>query len=326
MAATEEERFRNWIPHGFDYLDPSETALRLQLSSAMRAVFAAAGYLEVVPPAFDFAATFELTERHGISAPAFRTRGGEGQMLAPRADLTVQVIKAVASGRLAAASWPAQFCYLQSVYHDEHWGLGRRRELFQAGVEWIGENQAAPLRSILQLARRCLAEVGDDLRIIYGDARFPGLLLEESPPASRAALAFAFYAKDTAELRRICSRHSIEAGLAALLCETPLCFGGPEALQHLDRLTVGRPNLTAVLDEARDLENVVFDFSLVRTLSYYTGPVFEGYVTGSKERILSGGVYDSLYREFAGIDRNACGFAIELGALAQSMAYKGVIR
>jgi ATP phosphoribosyltransferase regulatory subunit HisZ len=318
MAFRGQERYRSWIPHGFDYLDARETERRLAAASRVRGLFAAAGFREITPPSLDFAPTFSAIARAGHPLPGFELRGREGELLAVRSDLTVQVIKAAASGRLGREE-PGRYSYIQPVFQDRAWGSGHSRETYQAGVELIGP-ASGRVGAMLALARECFAAADQKLSILYGDARFVEILLRELPEAARAEASLALYNKDTAELRRLLEAHAVAADLAVLLAETPLLFGDKAVLDKLLRLTAGRTELVAILEEARAVDDVIYDFSLVRELSYYSGPVFEGYLSGGHEKALTGGVYDGLYREFAGVDRPACGFALDLSLLARALA------
>ncbi len=312
-----QERFRSWIPHGFDYLTPAGTEKQLLLKDRVRKQFRAAGYAEITPPAIDFAPTFSLTARSDSPSPVFSMRAGEGELLAVRSDLTVQVIKAVANRRLGEG-FPVRFSYIQPVFQDRPWGSGHKREFLQAGVELIGEHGDNRVGELLDLARRCLEFCKEKPRILYGDARFVGRLLELAPEASRSELSLAFYNKDSANIAAICKARGVDAEVARIAAEVPLTFGGPEAMERLLDICRHRPRLLEILEEGRRHADVIYDFSLVRELSYYTGPVFEAYLPGSGEQIFTGGVYDDLYAEFGGEHRTACGFALNLSILVDN--------
>ena len=68
------------------------------------------------------------------------------------------------------------------------------------------------------------------------------------------------------------------------------------------------------LNELGCLENVTIDLGKVAHLDYYTGIIFEGYVSGVGTSILSGGRYDCLLKKF-GRDLPACGFSVKLDPL-----------
>ena len=313
------ERFRSWIPHGFDFLSPAETRIQLNLKDQVRRKFEDAGYQEIVPPMFDFARTFSLTARGAAHSPVFEVRAGDGEMLAVRSDLTVQVIKAVANRRLKQ-DFPARYSYIQPVFQDRPWGSGHSREILQAGVELLGEAGPQRFREILDLARECLRACGGEARILYGDVRFLEHLFQMVPNRARADLSLAFHNKDTAGIRRISDEAGLNADLTRILTEVPLTFGGADAMRQLRQICGSQPRLLEILAEAAGHTDVIFDVSLVRELSYYTGPVFEAYIAGSNETVFTGGVYDDLYAEFSGESRPACGFALNLSILVELAA------
>ena len=310
----QSDKFRSWIPQGFDYFSPDATERLLALQERLRHVFHRAGHREVTPPTFDYSRTFRLTTRDSAGRALFETRDVDGENLAVRSDLTVQVIKAAANGRFGG-DFPLQLSYVQSVFHDHPQGSGRRREVIQAGVESIGQGPPNRVADLLSLARLCLAALGREAHILYGDARFLNRLLEKVPAPVRTQFSAALYSKDSAGLRELCRASALPVDLADVFSELPLTFGGKEALARLKELCAGQVDLIPILDEARTHDDVVYDFSMVRELSYYSGPVFEAYVAGETERLLSGGVYDDLFAEFGQTNQPACGFAVNLSLL-----------
>ena len=310
----QSDKFRSWIPQGFDYLSPEATERLLALQERVRHVFRRAGYSEVTPPSFDYSRTFRLTTRDTARRALFETRDVDGENLAVRSDLTVQVIKAAANGRFGSA-FPLRLCYVQPVFQDHPHGSGRRREVVQAGVEEVGQGAPGRVTELLALARTSLSTLGREARILFGDARFLNRLLQRVPSHARAEFSAALYSKDTTGLLVLCQATGLTPGQTALFCELPLVFGGAEALARLQKLCANEKDLLAILEEARAHEDVVYDFSMVRELSYYSGPVFEAYVAGETEPLLSGGVYDDLFQQFGQTPRPACGFAVNLSLL-----------
>ncbi len=306
-------KFKSWIPPGFDFFPPAETNRLLGLQHQFRGLFKEADFQEIIPPMLDYAPTFQLTTRTSTRGPIFTTRDSDGEELSVRSDLTVQVIKAAAHSRLGAL--PLRVCYLQSVFQDRPWGSGHRREIMQAGVEIVG-NEPDRFNGILNLARRCLETAGYSPRILYGDVRFLEALFRMAPPGEKTELSAAFHNKDRERIRKICERAGVQGRVRDLFMEVPLTFGGTEALARLRALCLGFPDLTEYLGEAAGRSNVIYDFSLVRELSYYSGPVFEAYVPETKHTVLTGGVYDDLFEQFGDRPAEACGFAFNLSVLA----------
>ena len=310
------ENYRNWLPHGFDVLTPDETSTFNRITETIRSTFAGAGFREILLPGFDYAKTFQITTRSGGKL-LFETRDQDGAGLSVRSDLTVQVIKTVAAGRFGPAD--QKLSYIQPVFQDRSWGSGHRRETYQAGVEMIGFAGTSRFEDLLELSRNTLKALGHTPRILYGDARFLEALFQNIPDRIRAPLAEAFHRKDTFWIQEMVGEAGLDRGLQNLLSRVPLIIGGAEALEELRSLCPDRDDLLAILDYAATIPDVVYDFSLVQELSYYTGPVFEGYIPETRERILSGGIYDALYREFSpdsGPGKVAAGFALDVSELA----------
>lgn len=330
-----QQRHRSWLPHGFNFLNSQYTRERVSLEKHIRKIIEQASYKEVTPPSFDFAATFQLTTRNAKHNPIFQLRAREGEDLAVRSDLTVQIIKAIANGRLGGylEHETLRFFYLQAVFHDYAWGSAHQREILQAGVELVNDkvDNRGRVCEILNLAGKCLASLPNlEPRILYGDIRVQEQLFRRVPKRIRAELSLSFHNKDVARIQALCQQAKMDPYYTKLLTGIPLLFGKKEVLLKLKKLCVDNPRLCALFDEAATIDNainsdLIFDFSLVRELSYYTGPVFEAYIDGSNEKIFTGGVYDKLFAEFADDEKDctACGFAINLSLLVEHQIEKG---
>lgn len=73
-------------------------------------------------------------------------------------------------------------------------------------------------------------------------------------------------------------------------------------------------NLAAIMDSVKGIStsqfHIVFDPTLVRGMSYYTGTIFEIHVEGFPGSVGGGGRYDQMIGKFTGMDTPACGFSI----------------
>lgn len=296
-----EERFKSWIPFGFEFLGPSDAEALLNTQHRIRREFKNRAYQEVIPPALDFEATFRLA--HGPMDDSFQTRDRMGEALALRSDLTVQVIKAAASGAFGPSG---SFSYLQSVFVDHPFGSGRPRQTMQAGVEFVG-SRANRLQELIDLSA-CIVPAA---RLLYGDMRF----LRQLVPASEPAILRFIDRKDQAGLAELLKTSNLPPGAARILLELPFMSGA--TLADYRALCKAEAGLLAVLDEAPTSARLVYDFGLVRDLAYYTGPVFQGYIDGEHEPVLSGGVYDDLFERFSGKRCEAAGMAFNVSVLAR---------
>lgn len=301
------------VPHGIEYLSIEKTERVNRLREAVSSVFRGDGFQEIIPPLIDYASTFQLADRsHG--GDNFEFRDSVGEHLALRSDLTVQTLKAALTGRLGH-ELPARFFYVQRVLKDCRPGSGQNREILQAGVEWIGYGGEDRFDRLYELACRTLDRLSRPYGFLYGDARFVEILLSFVPGMDRAELADTLYYKDTGRLTELLDRLEIHGERRDLLLESPLLVGGADVIDELRRLCRGFPSLLAIIDQAPEHSELIYDFALVRQLSYYSGPVLEAYLQQSNRRILSGGFYDGLSARFTTQPVPAAGFAVNLNEL-----------
>lgn len=73
-----------------------------------------------------------------------------------------------------------------------------------------------------------------------------------------------------------------------------------------------------------DKGSIVFDPTLVRGMSYYTGPIFEAGLDSYGLSIAGGGRYDKMIGRFSGIDTPACGFSIGFERIIAIMKDNGI--
>ncbi len=307
----------SWIPHGFDYYPPHRTRTIRQISETILNSFHMAGYQEIRLPTFDYATTFRSAGNRSLSGQLFELRDTDGELLTIRPDLTVQVIKGAATGHFGE-EYPLRVCYFQPVFRDIRWGSGRRREILQAGVELIGADSSAGFSEILELALKLLERLKISHSLVYSDTRFLNYLLQLLPDSMGEDYSFAFVNRDSRMIEELLRPSTLSTGNRSLLINTPLTFGAEDALQRMRELAAEHSFLLSLLDEAARIKNVVYDFSMAADLHYYTGPVFEVYTHRSNEKIVSGGVYNSLYSYFSRADsKNACGFAFNLSHVSE---------
>ena len=73
-------------------------------------------------------------------------------------------------------------------------------------------------------------------------------------------------------------------------------------------------NLAAIMDSVNSIAtsqfDIIFDPTLVRGMSYYTGTIYEIQVDGFPGSLGGGGRYDKMIGKFTGMETPACGFSI----------------
>jgi ATP phosphoribosyltransferase regulatory subunit len=285
------------------------------------------GYEEVIPPTFEYEEVFTRGAGPDLASRLVRFVDRDGRIVALRADFTSSIAR-LAATKLAEAPLPLRLSYAGKVYRQEAEGGGRRRELFQQGVELIGDDSPESDVEVIRLALDVLRGLGvTDFQINLGDVQFVKPLLSGLPEAAADELRNAIDRKDRAALAGAARSWGAPAAVARALVELPELIGRGEVLPRARSLAPGAAALDAI-DRLRTIdslltpaerEHVVYDLGEIRGLGYYTGIQFEVFVAGIGRAVGFGGRYDALLALY-GVDRPAVGLALETDTLAELLA------
>lgn len=319
----------------------TDAALRESLRARLLHSFHQWGYSDVLPPAFEYAETFDSRANPVLREELYRFVDRDGSLLALRADMTIPVARLVAT-RLHDAPMPQRFCYAGSIYRYGDTRAGQQREFWQAGVELIGEAAPAADAEILVLALAALRDAGigqagidnagvghagiGDIRLAVGHLGFfDALMAELSLSASgKDALFEAVDGRSDGALHKFLQGTNLTAEQRAVVAALPSLSGTDydEILDRAQSLCLSDAMRTAIDAMRAILAHVSFygddgarslyvDLSEIHNLGYYTGLTFEALTVGLGYPIASGGRYDSLIGTF-GSGQPAVGLAINL--------------
>ena len=342
------EKFRSNLPYGFTYYDNEFVTKKNKIEALLRKIFLENAFLEVALPILDFAQTFSLTSLNKISKQNFVFKGREGEVLALRSDLSVLLIKAIANGSFGKIKKQVikngegdkdnlqKFCYIQKIFQDHNWGSAHKRETLQAGAEIISstrflESPTKRTENLIALSLNCLTKIDEEfntnfrpqIKIIYGDLRIINNLFLELPKNLHIEMSQALHQKNISHIKNLCKYANINKNISNILEELPMLFGDFKILDEIKILAKNFPEIISIIDETKllNFKEIIYDFSLIHEISYYTSSVFEAYIPLTNLKIFSGGVYDNLYSEFSNsisIDNEnygASGFALDLSVI-----------
>ncbi|MBT9775284.1 histidine--tRNA ligase [Clostridium sp. MCC353] len=245
-----------------------------------------------------------------------------------RYDLTVPLCRYYSNN---AAQLPAPFKALQmgSVWRADRPQRGRFRQFVQCDIDILGDpTNLAEIELILATAT-LLGKIGfnqynyririNDRNILKGMAAYCGFPEED-------------YDKIFISLDKM-DKIGMD-GVAEEL--TGMGYDGDQVKKYLDLFssvtndangvrTLGNvlaevmepakaDNLAVIMDSVANVPSckfdIVFDPTLVRGMSYYTGTIFEIEVEGFPGSVGGGGRYDKMIGKFTGMETPACGFSI----------------
>ncbi len=323
-----------------DFL-PAQMRLRQHVLGLIRETYAAYGFDEIETPAIEHIEN--LTGKQGgeneklifkiLKRGRELERGLETGELSEeglRYDLTVPLARYYANNKNSLPS-PLKALQIGSVWRADKPQKGRFRQFTQCDIDIIGDGSImAEIELIAATARaltRIFSEVGiheftvllNDRRILKAMAACAGfseedfdevfiildkmdkiglegvkeaLLKSEYPPQAVEAYVslFSHFTPD------LTSTAFCKAACAGFLDEKV-----PEGLDSI------MESVSGMIDPKVRL---VFDPTLVRGMSYYTGTIFEIRLEGYPFSVAGGGRYDEMIGRFGGQNAPACGFSI----------------
>jgi histidyl-tRNA synthetase len=310
-----------------DFLAP-ELERREQLFGAIRGVFQRYGFEPLQTPAFERLDV--LLGKYGDEGDklVFKIlRRGEHEA-SGEADLALRYDMTVPLARVAAAygsqlAWPYKRYAMGPVWRADRPGKGRFREFAQCDLDTLGTTSPLADAEVLCAHHDAMTEAGIGEFTVALNSRhvLAGLLeaykispelgtgvltsldkLDKLPPAAVATeLAERGLAPELAgELVEMISAPDAADRIRAALKPSE------EGLAGLDEVDAVLELCAAQLPAGR----VVFTPSLVRGLSYYTGPIWEIRAPGGVGSLGGGGRYDHLIEALGGPDVPAVGSSI----------------
>ena len=290
------------IPSGTRDVLPDELRELRVITDAMRTVFDRFEYGEVSTPALEYEAV--LTRGDSAAAdPAYRLFDEHGNVLVLRSDMTIPIARVVAT-RYPSAPIPLRFSYIAHAYRAVRQHRLQPREILQAGIELVGAPGPSGTAEAVTVLCAALDAAGlKSYKVGLGDASLFGRVLEREgvPEGARVAILRELGSGDMVGLERELSG----VGASALL-DVARARGGVEIVPEGEPL---REVFELLSPDVAD--RVIFDLGLVRTLGYYTGPVFEVYDAAFGAPLGGGGRYDDLLGRF-GRSLPACGWALDV--------------
>ena len=242
-------------------------------------------------------------------------------MLALRSDMTIPIARVVAT-RLGEAEPPLRLCYFGHAYRAAERRTAELREFLQGGIELIGLPGAEGEAEVIALIEDALDRAGlRRHRVGVGDGTLFARLLDEAevPTEARDELVGLLSARDFVGLERRVEALGLSEATCERLVSIPSLRGGVEVLDAAGDAVDSLRELHELLAERGIADRVIFDLGLVRSLSYYTGPVFEVYDPAVGFALGGGGRYDDLIGRF-GRPLPACGVALDVGRVHLAQA------
>ncbi len=256
-----------------------------------------------------------------------------------RYDLTVPLSRYYSNN---SAQLPAPFKALQmgNVWRADRPQRGRFRQFMQCDIDILGDASCLAEIELMSATTTLLGKLGfSGFKVCFNDRR-----------VLKAMAAYSGFAeKDYDQVFIILDKMDKIGmeGVAAELSENGFAGDAVETYMGLFAELEQAPDALAYLEEKLDgvvaggaiagmktiIESVratascefslVFDPTLVRGMSYYTGSIFEIKMEELGGSVAGGGRYDEMIGKFTGMDTPACGFSIGFERIITILMEKG---
>ncbi len=317
-------------PTGARDLLPLDVAQKHWIEERLQQVFQRYGYHQIITSTLERLDTLMAggaIERRSVIS----LQGAEEEELGLRPELTASIARAAVT-RMAGVTHPQRLYYIANVFRrTQGSSYNRQQEFYQAGVELLGGGGGFADAEILLLVAECLQELGlaSGWRLILGEAGIARSLLSPFPPQLQATVRKAIASLDRVTLENLPLSDDLRSRALLLL---DLRGHPADVLQRVSSLDLDEAQIEAVhhlkslialLDECYPVANshfpLILDLSLVQTLDYYTGIVFEVVSDNSQSILGQGGRYDRLLGLYhpQGESSPGIGFALNIEQLQQ---------
>lgn len=323
-----------------DFL-PEDMRLRQHVLKLIRETYARYGFDEIETPAMEHIENlsgkiggenekliFKVMKRGRELEKGLQT--GEIADSGLRYDLTVPLARYYSNNRNVLPS-PLKALQIGNVWRADKPQKGRFRQFTQCDLDIIGDSSVMAeielIAATSKMLTRIFSEVGiseftvhiNDRRILKGMAAAAGfdpetfddvfIILDKMDKIGIDGVKESLLEKDYAP-------EAVEAYTAMFGKITPdlVCgrFCSETCGSCLDEQVPA--NMDTIMDTVSRMidpgVSLVFDPTLVRGMSYYTGTIFEVTIDGYNFSIAGGGRYDDMIGRFAGQSAPACGFSI----------------
>jgi len=308
-----EPKIKPRLPKGMRDFLPQEMLKREYVFSVVREVFHLYGFEPLQTPVLELTET--LMGKYGEDAEKLifnAQHPGGKEELSLRYDLTVPLARVVGQYQ-NEITLPFKRYQLSPVWRAERPQRGRYREFYQCDADIVGIKDMSADAEILGVIVTALKKLGfpqfsvkvNNRKLLTGMGQFSGVPDSQLGDLYRSIDKFDKIGADGVKGELL--ERGIDNEVIGRMMD--LIQSRQEGVENLDYLQSVMGDIPAAAEGIRELrelgehlsaayismENYEFDFTMVRGLGYYTGPIFETIITQPNlGSVTGGGRYDGL--------------------------------
>ncbi len=305
-------------PRGMRDFYPEDMVWRNRVFDAWRQASVSFGFQPYDACVVENLALLQRKSGEEVSEQIYHFEDKSGRKLALRPEMTPTLARMIAAkqGQLA---FPVKWFTVAQCFRYERMTRGRKREHYQWNMDIIGEESVSAEAELLAAVALALQNMGmptNGYRIHVNNRALLSEMLAASGIAGNhhAAVFLALDKRgkiEDTEIRDLLIKEGLDETAIAKTFDLL-------SVQTLEQAAARTQADSPAVKALRDLfelatiygiaDRLVFDISVIRGLSYYTGIVFEAFDTERKFRaIFGGGRYDSLLTAIGGQPTPAVG-------------------
>ena len=294
---------------------------------ALRELFSDYGYSPYRRSKFEEYDLYARNKDFLVSDNVITFTDTNGKLLALKPDVTLSIIK----NSKDDPEQTQKLFYNENVYRVSK-GTGSFREIMQIGLECFGNIDSDALCEVITLACRSLATFSENAVLEISNLDIIQAVLSSSGLSKEGISKAYTYLNDKNidELEKLCIKENISADSKNRMSRLFKINGSIEDVLLEIRNIVSQVST----DDSSDIEEflsilevlkrldvsslITIDFSVTADINYYNGIVFNGFIKGAPEAVLSGGQYDRIMKKL-GRRSKAIGFAVYLDAVERAV-------
>ena len=332
-------------PKGMRDTLPLDMLKRHYVFGVVRSVFESFGFEPIDTPVLEMRATL-MSSNYGEDAEKlifYAQHGGGGDEYAMRYDLTVPLSRFFAANE-NNLSIPFRRYHIAPVWRGERPQKGRYREFFQCDADIVGVRGMSADAEMMSLIYTALTKLGfgefaikyNNRKLLTGIGAYAGVPENQVPSLYRAIDKTDKIGLDgvAEELRKNGMADDVVDRMIGILSfdgsgDTNHRLAGLGKLrEELDGIDIAQEGISELEELTRYAEalnipttNTTLDFTMVRGLGYYTGPIFETVITKPDNlgSVQGGGRYDELIGRFRGQSLPTTGISLGIERIIDLM-------
>lgn len=321
-----------FIPDGVKDTLCKESEQKDKVTASLKKLYRSYGYRKIETPTFEYYDTFCEIKNTINKDKTLKIIDSNGKILLLRPDVTTPIVRSVLSNYNDKKNY-LKFYYNMNVFRKSESSSYSKKEMTQAGVEFIGGDKEFCDSEVISLAILSLKNQSQSqsFQVDIGDTDYVRGLIRDIDDKEQIKRIIAN--KNMIALSDFLSRLDIKGNVKKALEKLPYLYGTMDTIKKeaiiCNKETQRAMDSLQYIYDALKLcgleEHVSFDLAMSQELNYYTGVIFKGYMEGYGKPVLSGGRYGNLLEESDG-GFGGVGFGIDVDGLLSCIDEKESIK